>query len=135
MLLASGAASRPQELEGREDSVKQTLPIPLDMPSQVLERYDPSTRRLHLVGRNASEPVIQRSVHIPGRIELRAIPDTAVAMSYFYTVVNDTLWGAASDPWPIPRDRVAEINTIKIDLRNRAGRHLLAGFMLLRAPN
>jgi hypothetical protein len=70
-------------------------------------------------------------VAIPARFALRSIPDSALRSSYFYFVVNDALWGVPAESWPVDRERIREIRTIKIDLPTVAGRTLVAGFMFI----
>ncbi|HUF67276.1 MAG TPA: hypothetical protein VMM79_01395 [Longimicrobiales bacterium] len=101
-------------------------PEHIDVPDRVLQGYDAASRTLHLRGRNGATA----AVAIPARFALRSIPDSALRSSYFYFVVNGALWGVSAESWPVDRDRIREIRTIKIELPGEAGRTLVAGFML-----
>lgn len=134
LFLISCAAAQPHDVILAGDRSVSSQRHAIDLPAQVLERYDRSTQVLHLLGWNASRPVVERAVHIPNHLELRAVPDTAVVKSYFYYVVNDTLWGATVDSLPVAREAITEISTIKISLRTGTGEHAVAGFMFIDAP-
>jgi hypothetical protein len=101
----------------------------IDIPAHVLQGYDASSRSLHIIGRRGETADVQ----IPARFAVRSVPDSAVRSSYFYFVVNDTLWGVSTDSSssPVDRNRIREIRTVKIDLPRVTGRTQVAGFMII----
>jgi hypothetical protein len=125
LFIVSCVFQQPARLSTPNEPGVAQSPEHIDVPGRVLQGYDAASRTLHLRGRNGATA----AVAIPARFALRSIPDSAIQSSYFYFVVNDALWGVPTESWPVDRDRIREIRTVKIDLPSVAGRPLVAGFM------
>jgi hypothetical protein len=127
LFIVSCVFQQPARLSTPNEPGVAQAPEHIDVPGHVLQGYDATSRTLHLLGRDGATA----AVAIPARFALRSIPDSALRSSYFYFVVNDALWGVPAESWPVDRERIREIRTIKIDLPTVAGRTLVAGFMFI----